>query len=343
LGFSSGFGSGFDAGFEAFAASGFGSVLASGLGAAGLGSAFGSALGSVFTSGLGAGALGSILGAGLVSALISGFGAGGFVSALGIALVSVLSSGLGTAALDSTFGTAFGSGLGAGLEATAPGSDLGSDLGAVLAVVLAAGLGVMVRGSALDRSSVRGAVFDLGATVDGAFWAVLASDDVVVLGLVLDVVLAVDPGVVVRGSALDLSSFRGAVSDLGATVEGDFLVALASGVVAVLGVLLDVVLAVDPRVVVRGSALDLSSARRAVSDLGAKVEGAFGAVLASDDVAVLGAVLDTGAVSVRDGEAALVSVLGAIIGLATARVFGRPPLALANDALSALAAVMCCV
>ena len=298
MGFSSGFGSGLVAGFDGALAvasgAGFDSDLTSGLGAAGLGSAFGSALGSVFTSGLGAGALGSILGAGLVSSLTSGFGAAGLGSAFGIALVSVLSSGLGAAALDSTFGAAFGSGLGTGLVATVPGSDLGSDFGsafgAVLVVVDAVDLGVVVLGSALDLSSVRGVVSALGATVEGAFWAVLDSGVAVVLGAVLVVAFAVDLGVVVRGSALDLSSVRGAVSDLGATVEG-----------------------------------------------------AFGAVLASEDVVLLGAVLVAGVDPIRGVEADLVVVLDAVIGLATARVVGRPPLALANDALSALAAGMCCV
>jgi hypothetical protein len=261
------------------------------LGAADFGSVFGSALGSVFISGLGAGALGSSFGAGLVSALTSGLGAAGLGSALGIALVSVFSSGLGAAALDSTFGAAFGSGLRADLEAAVPDSDFGSTFGAVLVVVDAVDLGVVVLGSALDFSSVRGAVSDLGATVGGVFWAVLDSGVVVVLGAILVVVLAVDLGEVVRGSALDFSSVRGAVSDLGAMVEG-----------------------------------------------------VFWAVLPSDEVVLLGAVLDAGVDPVRDVEVALVAVFGAaVIGRATARVFGRPPLALANDALSALAAVMCCV
>lgn len=271
------------------AASGFGSVLTSGLGA----DVFDSALGSVFISGLGAGALGSILGTGLFSALTSGFGVADLGSGFGMALVSVRSSGLDAVALDSTFGASFCSERRAGREATVPGSDLNSDFGS-----------------------------DFGAVL---------------------VVLAVECGVAGLGSALDLSSVRGAVSDLGATVEGVFRAVLDSGVVVVLGAVLVAVLAVDLGAVVRGSALDLSSVRGAISDFGAGDEGAFRAVLASDEVVVLGAVLDAGVEPVRDVEAALVAVFGAASGLATARVFGRPPLALANDALSALAAVMCCV
>jgi len=149
-------------------------------------------------------------------------------------------------------------------------------------------------------------------------------------------VLAVDLGVVVFGSALDLSSVRGVVSDLGATFEGALSAVLDSDVV-VLGA---VRVAVDLGAVVFGSALDFSSVRGAVSDLGATCEGVFSAVL---DSGVFAVVLDEEGDPVRCAVEARVVPLGDPSGLATAKVLGRPPLAFANDALSALAAVMCCV
>jgi hypothetical protein len=142
----------------------------------------------------------------LVSALTSGFGAGALGSAFGVALVSVRSSGRGAVALCSIFDSAFGSDFGAGLEAIVPCSDFGSDFGMVRVVEPSVDLGVLVRGSALDRSSVRGAVSELGAIFEEDFSAVPASGEVLVLASPREVARFVDFGTVLLGSALELSA-----------------------------------------------------------------------------------------------------------------------------------------